>query len=259
LLPNSHVHRYTPTYEFMDSDAPTTPPPPPTPRPKFVSVVLSLVRHAECVSNASHYIDRPDPLTPRGLEQAKALGEEWANVRIDALYSSPLQRAHHTAREISTQNMGHPEIIKDSNLEEHHWNREAIRAYNEGNNWMVQQQTTGFLNGSLDRSYQPSGGESYDQVAARALSFITIAIMKHGVPLSEIPHCLLFEKIQILPEGIPHIVIVSHNVLMTEMYEALHSWGKDHVMTDAHWKNACWSRHMLCYDVAADKLQISDF
>ena len=41
------------------------------------------------------------PLAPLGLEQAKRLAEWFATERIDALYASPLRRAHQTAEPLA--------------------------------------------------------------------------------------------------------------------------------------------------------------
>ncbi|NLU68676.1 histidine phosphatase family protein [Streptomyces sp. HNM0574] len=58
-----------------------------------------LVRHGETVWHAENrYAGRTDvALTPRGLEQAEALGAWAARQRIDAVLCSPLSRARRTA------------------------------------------------------------------------------------------------------------------------------------------------------------------
>ncbi|MES1160885.1 MAG: histidine phosphatase family protein [Bacteroidota bacterium] len=60
-----------------------------------------LLRHGETPWNAdgNRYCGRTDvPLTEKGLGQARAVEEQLRNVAIDAIYSSPLQRAWHTAK-----------------------------------------------------------------------------------------------------------------------------------------------------------------
>jgi broad specificity phosphatase PhoE len=61
---------------------------------------LVLIRHAESVGNAeSRFQGHADfPLSERGLIQAQRVAERLANVHLDALYASPLLRAHHTAQ-----------------------------------------------------------------------------------------------------------------------------------------------------------------
>ena len=62
-------------------------------------VELWLVRHGETIENASgilsgHIAAR---LSPRGIEQAKALKDKLANISFDCVYASSLQRAIDTA------------------------------------------------------------------------------------------------------------------------------------------------------------------
>lgn len=85
-----------------------------------VYLQLYLVRHAESMGNIeiSEEFDRINPeLTAHGLAQAKAAGERFASIELDAVYSSPLLRAAQTAREIASK---HGEnIIFDYRLLEH--------------------------------------------------------------------------------------------------------------------------------------------
>ncbi len=64
---------------------------------------LLLIRHAESVGNAEgRFQGRADyPLSARGLEQAARLARRLAAEPPDALYASPLSRAHHTAEHIA--------------------------------------------------------------------------------------------------------------------------------------------------------------
>jgi broad specificity phosphatase PhoE len=61
---------------------------------------LYLARHGETEWTVTRrHTGRTDvPLTPRGEEQARALGNELAEVRVDRVLSSPLSRALETAR-----------------------------------------------------------------------------------------------------------------------------------------------------------------
>jgi broad specificity phosphatase PhoE len=62
-----------------------------------------LVRHGEADWNVQRRVQgRSDrPLTQVGVAQARALAEQLADERIDAVYSSDLARAHDTARLIA--------------------------------------------------------------------------------------------------------------------------------------------------------------
>ena len=61
-----------------------------------MSRYLYLVRHGE-QQDAEHGL--PDgPLSPRGVRQARAIAERLSGVPFDAVWTSPLKRAHETAR-----------------------------------------------------------------------------------------------------------------------------------------------------------------
>lgn len=64
---------------------------------------IFLVRHGETLANREfRYVGaRNDALSERGEEQAKLLGEALATFPIAAVYSSPLQRAYHSALPIA--------------------------------------------------------------------------------------------------------------------------------------------------------------
>ena len=76
-----------------------------------------LLRHGQTQWNAdgNRYCGRTDiPLTDTGIRQAEFVREQLIDVSIDAVYSSPLQRAHHTAQLAS----GNRKVITDPRLVE---------------------------------------------------------------------------------------------------------------------------------------------
>lgn len=63
-------------------------------------LTVYLLRHGQTAWNADNnrYCGRTDiPLTPKGLEQAAAVKDQLSGIQVDAVYSSPLQRARTTA------------------------------------------------------------------------------------------------------------------------------------------------------------------
>ncbi len=64
---------------------------------------LLLVRHGQVASNIEmRYVGtRDEALTPLGEEQARAVGEALAQLPIEAVISSPLQRARRTAEQVA--------------------------------------------------------------------------------------------------------------------------------------------------------------
>lgn len=76
---------------------------------------IYLVRHGETVWNAdgNRYCGRTDlPLTERGIVQAETLHAQLKNISLDAVYSSPLQRAIRTAKIAA----GSKEVMVDDRL-----------------------------------------------------------------------------------------------------------------------------------------------
>ncbi len=71
-------------------------------RSSFITVMLKLylVRHGESAWNVKHlYTGQQDvALSELGELQAARLGETWGALEFDAIYASPLKRAHDTAK-----------------------------------------------------------------------------------------------------------------------------------------------------------------
>jgi hypothetical protein len=205
------------------------------------------------------YIDEPDFLTEQGQSEANSLGLEWANVHIDHLYSSTFERAVQTAKAISAQNVSHPEIEQTKKIVEHYWGQTAIDYSKRGAHDLVRQALSGkWGGGTPERDYRPEGGgESYQDVAVRARDFVEDEILgRFGVALSDVSKDLVDRQsspkdrygrlkspvtADVLPEGIPHVVVVSHNIFLTELYEGLIYWNSGtHRNTYNYWANASW-------------------
>lgn len=81
---------------------------------------LLLVRHGETDHNRDRRAQgmTDNPLNAAGLEQARHLGQHLARRRIDAIYSSGLRRARHTADVIASV-LGQQVLIEDDLRELH--------------------------------------------------------------------------------------------------------------------------------------------
>ncbi|MBQ2679368.1 MAG: histidine phosphatase family protein [Firmicutes bacterium] len=79
---------------------------------------LFLVRHGQTPWNAEkRYQGITDiPLSEEGRNQARLLADEFEKTHIDVIYSSPLQRAYDTAKEIASRK-GIDIIVEDSFIE----------------------------------------------------------------------------------------------------------------------------------------------
>jgi len=74
-----------------------------------------LIRHGEQKIDPDGPVDdlRDPPLTERGEQQAKLLGEALSTTNLDAVYASPLRRAHDTAKAVASHHRLEPVVIDD--------------------------------------------------------------------------------------------------------------------------------------------------
>ena len=161
---------------------------------------LIMIRHGESVANLERRFtrDATEPLTPAGIEQARARGEairgRYAPV---ALYSSPFRRAFETAEQIGIVLGLAPQVIAD--LREQSFGIYHGRPYTELYGI--------YAAGSADRwTVKPDGGEMLRDVALRA-----------GAALDSIARRHLGAE----------VVVVSHGGVMS----ALRGWVADDYTT----------------------------
>ncbi len=115
---------------------------------------IYLIRHGETIWNAARILQYPDtPLSERGEEQAKQLGERMRDVPLRAILSSDYARAHATAEAVS-RTTGVPIQVQQSLRERH----------------LGDHRGTAFKDLQVDvfaRDYAPPNGESWDKFHAR--------------------------------------------------------------------------------------------
>jgi probable phosphoglycerate mutase len=136
---------------------------------------IILVRHGETDFNASEtFRGRADvPLNEKGLRQAQLLGEYLRDEKIDAVYSSPLQRAVKTAEAIAACHNLPVNIIDNLNdIDCGEWQGLSLREVKEKYEELYQDW--------LDTPEQVKlpGGESLEDVRKRALPFVQDAVMR---------------------------------------------------------------------------------
>ncbi|KAL7412572.1 histidine phosphatase superfamily [Mrakia frigida] len=124
-------------------------------------LLVTIVRHGQSLDNtAGIWAGWKDaPLSELGLKQANAVGGYFKEVKIDAIFASPLLRARWTGEQIHQQNqtVPHPEITISPLL------REEFFGDYEGKNL-----TGNPISHSLERDFAFPGGESLNDVGARA-------------------------------------------------------------------------------------------
>ena len=135
---------------------------------------LIFVRHGGPVANLLHEFSNrgwKDPLTETGRQQAEILARRLARSGLTRIYTSPLMRAVQTA-EILSQTLKVPFEIND-----------ALREYDVGeyegssdpSAWgLYHEVDRAWLHGELDR--RMPGGESFSEIRARFLPFITMLV-----------------------------------------------------------------------------------
>lgn len=93
---------------------------------------IYIVRHGQAEFNLHHIIGGtldPNPLTARGEQQARKLGEEFKNIKIDKVYSSDLLRAQKTAEIIAS--MKNLPVRINSLLRERSWGTLQGKTFDE--------------------------------------------------------------------------------------------------------------------------------
>ena len=138
---------------------------------------LILVRHGESEWNRiGRYQGQEDaPLSEQGLRQADALSNRLQREQIDAIYTSPLQRARKTAEAIARHHGGVPFVEDQALLEIHHgaWQgllaAEVRERYAEAlEEWR-----------RFPTRCQMPGGESFSNILKRTLNFREQMCQRH--------------------------------------------------------------------------------
>lgn len=158
---------------------------------------LYLVRHGQTDANMKRISQGwfNSQLTEKGIDQAKKLAFYLKSEKIHTIYSSDLDRARNTAKEILRY---HPEtrLILTRNL------REQGKGIFEGKSRELSHQAFE-KSGKKDWwEFVPEGGESYDQVLERVVDILeklknsdgNVLIVSHGGPIQILIGLLLNEE-----------------------------------------------------------------
>jgi probable phosphoglycerate mutase len=130
---------------------------------------LIIIRHGESEWNRiGRYQGQADaPLSDLGTRQAGALANRLQNEPIDAIYSSPLQRARKTAEAVAQHHPETPFHIAPALLEIHHGDWQGL---------MTEEVMSRFGDGLLEWRHHPTrsqmpNGESFSNILKRVLDF----------------------------------------------------------------------------------------
>jgi broad specificity phosphatase PhoE len=153
---------------------------------------LILVRHGETRANREfRYIGaRDDALTEHGQAQAEKLAGALSTLPVAAIYSSPLQRAYHTALPIATHHSLAVQVVDD--LRESNFGEWEGLSRAE----VLAQDADHLLSWERDSSIAPPGGESLESMHRRVLAFVeklarthpdqTAALVSHVGPIKAV-------------------------------------------------------------------------
>jgi probable phosphoglycerate mutase len=141
------------------------------------TTTLVFLRHGETAWNAEGRIQGhiDIALNPLGIAQAEAVGKRLARERFDAIYSSDLARAFHTARPAVPD----PDrtIIKDRRLRERHL---GVLQGLTGEQAMADQLAAWKAFKSRDPDVELAGGESLGEFSRRVVGFVEDVLDKHA-------------------------------------------------------------------------------
>ncbi|MFN0208037.1 MAG: histidine phosphatase family protein [Planctomycetota bacterium] len=143
------------------------------PKPS-VPITIHLIRHGEVLLDGPErvYGDLEMPLSRRGIQQLEALGEYLSNVRLDAVYSSDIERAKIGAASIIKFQPA-PLIEASLSLQIDRGFREIFRGDWRGLTWAeIETRWPGgaarFVNES--ETYRDHNGETLRDVSVRAVA-----------------------------------------------------------------------------------------
>lgn len=138
---------------------------------------IIFLRHGQAKNNVDKILaGRTEgvPLTDTGISQAQYAAELLSHMKISAIYSSPIQRATHTAEIVGKKNS--IDVTIDERLIELDMGKFTGKSYSEiiserGNVFEK------FYNGDLEIAH--NGVETFDQVKKRVKSIVNDVIERH--------------------------------------------------------------------------------
>lgn len=138
---------------------------------------IIFLRHGQAKNNTDRVLaGRTEgvPLTNTGIKQAENTAQLLEHMHISAIYSSPIQRAKHTAEIVGNENS--LDVITDDRLIELDMGKFTGLPYDEiinshGNVFMK------FYNGELEIAH--NGVETFSEVKKRVLGIVEHVIEKH--------------------------------------------------------------------------------
>ncbi|KAH9973239.1 histidine phosphatase superfamily [Lactifluus volemus] len=210
------------------------------------SVTVTFIRHAESTDNLRPIFDRKDAsLSKRGMKQARALGEFFADTQFTVIYASDLKRAFTTAQALYKQQKDPKPTYVSSELL-----RELDSGIAEGKPFsrrrlcydtLEEAMKCGLYPNCLSKDEKYPGGESRVDLVERSKKAITQLLL---------PHVWKAAK-----EGSTdtHLAVVGHGLCLYEIiYELLQMspnqavrWKFQYDDRYDYLNNAAWTRIVI--------------
>ncbi|KAF8513760.1 histidine phosphatase superfamily [Gautieria morchelliformis] len=196
-------------------------------------ITISFVRHGESTDNLKAIWAgwKDAPLSNHGIKQAKACGQTFSNYRLASIYSSPLSRAHTTAKAIyDAQADPRPPFIVSPDLREQHF------GVAEGEPWTYDSEAQI----DLERKVFPVlNGESLNDLELRVNRALEDLIMPW----------VYSDKSYGKGEGEVHLAVVSHGLCISELISALVKMDANGYGQGEDYRglvNTAWTRVTVC-------------
>ncbi len=147
---------------------------------------IYIVRHGQTEWNIEkRYQGSGDsPLTERGINQAKALNEYLKDIKFDCIYSSPSNRAKHTAQLVTGKPLS--EIITIDDFREIGLGKWEGKLYSE-----MENESSELYNGfwNAPHLYKPKDSESFTDLTNRTFpAFLSIVKQNTGKRILIVSH-----------------------------------------------------------------------
>lgn len=166
---------------------------------KDLTMEIYIVRHGQTKWNKEKRLQGSVDieLNENGKELAVITGKNLMDTHIDVIYSSPLKRAHETAKLIRGER--NIDIITDDRLRELNFGSMEGESYEK----LYQEQTHGFKYFFTEPQlyYPPEDGETLEHLVARASGFMRDVIE----PLAD-----RYERIMIVAHGAMNKALMTH-------------------------------------------------
>lgn len=181
---------------------------------------LLLLRHAVTAATGKRLGGRTQaPLSDAGLEQAAAAAERLRDVRLTAVYASPLARTTQTAEIVAAPHRA--DVVPAPGLlevEYGRWTDRPLAQVARTKLWPVIQQRPSqvrFPDGETIRAMQLRAVDAVEEIVARHRKGVVLAVTHADVIKALVSHYLgqpldLFQRIHIAPASVTSLLLGAH-------------------------------------------------